>query len=204
MGRIWYPFPMSVEPHRRISIEDYLAAERQAETKSEYLDGEIFVMSGASRPHNLIALNVAASLHGQLKGRGCEAYVGDMRVLIPSASLYTYPDITVVCGEPRFEDGELDTLLNPTLLIEVLSPTTEGYDRGKKFAYYRTLVSLREYVLVAQDEVRVELFTRQEDGHWLLSEASCLDKALLFASIGCELRLADVYDRVSDLLTPSP
>lgn len=190
---------MSVEPHRRVSIEDYLAAERRAETKSEYLDGEVFAMSGASREHNLIAVNVTASVHGQLKGRACEIYAGDMRVHVPATGLYTYPDVTVVCGEPRFEDGEeVDTLLNPTLLIEVLSPTTEGYDRGKKFAHYRTLESFREYVLVAQEEVRVELFTRREDGHWLLSEASRIEETLLLASIGCELRLADVYDRVID------
>lgn len=189
---------MSVEPHRRVSIEDYLAAERRAETKSEYLDGEVFAMSGASRSHNLVALNAAAALHGQLKGRPCETYAGDMRVHIPATGLYTYPDVTVVCGEPRFDDSELDTLLNPTLLIEVLSPSTEGYDRGKKFAHYRTLESLREYVLVAQEEARVELFTRQDDGHWLLSEASRLDEAIPLASIGCELRLADVYERLSE------
>jgi Uma2 family endonuclease len=190
---------MSVEPQRRVSIEDYLAAERRAETKSEYLDGEVFAMSGASREHNLIAVNVTASVHGQLKGSACEIYAGDMRVHVPATGLYTYPDVTVVCGEPRFEDGEeVDTLLNPTLLIEVLSPTTEGCDRGKKFAHYRTLESFREYVLIAQEEVRVELFTRQEDGHWLLSEASRLEERLPLASIGCELRLADVYDRVID------
>jgi Uma2 family endonuclease len=189
---------MSAEPHRRVSIEDYLTAERRAETKSEYLDGEVFAMTGASRPHNLVVWNLSGILYGQLKARRCEAYVNDMRVLIPAAGLYTYPDITVVCGEPRFEDGELDTLLNPTLLIEVLSPTTEGYDRGRKFAHYRTLESLREYVLVAQDEVRVELFTHQDDGHWLLSEANRLEETILLASIGCELRLADVYDHVID------
>lgn len=136
---MWYLLSMSVEPNRRVCIEDYLAWERQAETKSEYLDGEVFAMTGASRPHNLITLNVAASLHGQLKGRGCEAYVGDMRVCIPAVNLYTYPDVTVVCGEPRFDDAEMDTLLNPTLVLEVLSPTTEGQyrdkNRGKKFAW---------------------------------------------------------------------
>jgi Uma2 family endonuclease len=190
---------MSDEPHRRVSVTDYLATERRAETKSEYLDGGVFAMSGASRRHNLIALNAAASVHGQLKGHPCETYAGDMRVHIPAAGLYTYPDVTVVCGEPRFDDSELDTLLNPTLLIEVLSPTTEGYDRGKKFAHYRTFDSLQEYVLVAQEEVRVELFARQVDGHWLLSEASRLDASISLASIGCELRLADVYERVSEL-----
>lgn len=187
---------MSAEPHRRVSLEDYLAAERQSETKNEYLDGEVLAMSGASREHNLIAWNLSAALHAQLRGRGCEAYVGDMRVHIPATGLYTYPDIAVVCGEPRFEDGELDTLLNPTLLVEVLSPTTEGYDRGKKSAHYRTLDSLREYLLVSQEEVRVELFTRQDDGHWLLSEASRLDETVSLGSIGCALRLAEVYERV--------
>ncbi len=187
---------MSAEPHRRISLEDYLAAERQAETKSEYLNGDVFAMSGASREHNLIVWNLSGSLYAQLRGRGCEAYVGDMRVHIPATGLYTYPDIAVVCGEPRFEDGELDTLLNPTLLIEVLSPSTEGYDRGKKAAHYRALDSLREYLLVSQEEVRVELLTRQEDGHWLLSEASRLEETVSLGSIGCTLRLADVYERV--------
>ncbi len=187
---------MSVEPHRRLSPQEYLAAERQAETRSEYLEGDVFAMSGASRRHNLIVVNVAASLHGQLKGRGCETYAGDMRIHIPATGLYTYPDVAVVCGEPRFEDSALDTLLNPTLLIEVLSPTTEGYDRGKKFAHYRTLASLREYVLVSQEEVRVEVFSRQDDGHWLLSEAGRLEEAVPLGAIGCELRLADAYDRV--------
>jgi len=188
---------MSAEPHFRVSLEGYLAAERQAETKSEYLNGDVFVMSGASRQHNLIVWNLSGALYAQLKGRGCEAYVGDMRVHVSATGLYTYPDIVVTCGEPRFEDAELDTLLNPTLLIEVLSPSTEGYDRGKKAAHYRTLDSLREYVLVSQEEVRVELLTRQEDGHWLLSEASRLEEAVTLGSIGCTLRLADVYERVA-------
>jgi len=188
---------MSAEPHRRISLDDYLAAERQAETKSEYLGGEVFAMSGASRQHNLIVWNLSGALYTQLKGRGCEAYVGDMRVHVPATGLYTYPDIVVTCGEPRFEDAELDTLLNPTLLIEVLSPSTEGYDRGKKAAHYRTLDSLREYVLVSQEEARVELLTRQEEDHWLLSEASRLEDTVTLGSIGCVLRLADVYERVA-------
>jgi Uma2 family endonuclease len=192
---------MSAEPSRRVAVVDYLAAERRAEGgKSEYLDGEVIAMSGASRAHNLIALNLAASLHDQLKGRPCETYAGDMRVHTPATGLYTYPDVVVVCGEPRFDDAALDTLLNPTLLIEVLSSSTESYDRGRKFAHYRTLESLREVVLVSQDEVRVELFTRQQHGHWLLSEASRLDEAVPLGSIGCELRLADVYDRVIDRL----
>src|SRR6185436_6437179 len=148
----------------------------------EYLNGEVLAMTGASRRHNLIVWNLSAALHAQLQWRGCEAYVGDMRVFIPAVGLYTYPDVAVACGEPRFEDTELDTLLNPTLVIEVLSATTEGYDRGKKASYYRSLDSLREYVLVSQEEVRVELFTRQQDCHWLLSEADQLDATILLGS----------------------
>lgn len=182
------------EPDSRVSLEEYLAAERQTETKSEYLNGEVFSMSGASRQHNLIVWNLAGALYPQLRGRGCEAYVGDMRVHIPETGLCTYPDIAVVCGEPRFEDEELDTLLNPTLLIEVLSPLSETYDHGA--AHYRSLDSLREYLLVSQEEIRVDLLTRQEDGRWLLSAASRLEDTVSLGSIGCTLRLADVYERV--------
>lgn len=188
---------MSAEPtRRRVTVEEYLHLERSSETRNEYLDGEIFARAGASRRHNLIAVNVAATLHGQLRGRPCEVYPGDMRLHIPATGLYTYPDVTGVCGEPRFEDAELDTLLNPTLVIEILSPTTEGYDRGKKFAHYRTIESLREVVLISQEEPRVESFSHQADGHWVLSEAVRLDETVALASIGCELRLADVYERV--------
>lgn len=188
---------MAVEPQRRLSPEQYLALERASGTKSEYVDGEMVAMTGASRRHNLLTLNVASALHGQLRGRPCEAYKGDMRLRIPATGLYTYPDVVVVCGEPELEDAELDTLLNPTLVVEVLSPTTESYDRGKKFAHYRMLPSLREYVLVAQDEVRIELFSRQADGQWVLSEADRLDARLALSSIGCELVLADVYERLA-------
>ncbi len=187
---------MSAEPHRKVRLEDYLAAERRSETRSEYLNGEVLAMTGASRRHNLIVWSLAGALYSQLRGRGCEAYVADMRVFIPAVGLYTYPDIAVACGEPRFEDSELDTLLNPTLIIEVLSATTEGYDRGRKSSYYRSLDSLQEYVLVSQEEVRVELYTCQEDGHWLLSEADRLEASVDLVSIGCTLRLAEVYERV--------
>jgi Uma2 family endonuclease len=178
----------------RLTPEEYLAQERRAEWKSEYLDGEVFAMVCASRRHNVISLNVASSLLAQVRGRGCEVYASDMRVRIPATNLYTYPDVTVVCGRPSFDDGELDTLLNPKLIVEVLSATTEGYDRGKKFAHYRTLESLAEYVLITQEEVRVERFSRQPDGLWVLAEADRMEDILPLPSIGCELRLADVYD----------
>jgi len=188
---------MATEPKAHFSPEDYLAFERQSELKSEYVGGEIVAMTGASRRHNLIAGNLFANLHSQLKGsKGCEVYANDMRVRVPAADLYTYPDVVVTCGEPRFEDGELDTLLNPVLIAEVLSKSTESYDRGNKFASYRTLPSFAEYLILAQDRVHVEHSVRQPDGGWLLTETSDLQSSLVLPSIGCTLPLADVYDRV--------
>jgi len=187
---------MSSLPKQRFTPEQYLALEREAEYKSEYYDGEIFAMSGASRAHILVTVNIATQLNLQLKGRPCETYVGDMRVKVSPTGLYTYPDIVVVCGEPVFEDGQADTLVNPTVLIEVLSPTSEDNDRGRKFGHYRRIESLEEYIVIAQDEPRVEQFVRQAEGHWLLSEASGLEQTLLLPSISGTLSLADVYDRV--------
>jgi len=180
-----------------ISPEEYLRRERQAEYKSEYLNGEIFAMSGASERHNLIAGNMFGELRQQLKGQPCRAYTSDMRVKVPSMGFYTYPDVAVVCGEPEFEDSEVDTLLNPAVLIEVLSRTTERYDRIAKTTYYRTIDSLTEHLLVAQDEVRVEQYVRQADGQWLMLEFLTLDTSLTVTSSGCELRLSDVYDRIT-------
>jgi Uma2 family endonuclease len=187
---------MASEPHRRVPIEEYLALERRSETKSEYLNGEIFAMTGASRKHNIIAGNVFAELHGQLKGRGCEVYTNDMRVWIPAVDLFTYPDVVVACGQPDFTDAEIDTLLNPTLIVEVLSPSTESYDRGIKFAYYRTLPSLAEYLILAQGRVYAEHWVRQGGGGWLLTETDRREDVLELPSTGCMLALADVYDRV--------
>jgi Uma2 family endonuclease len=187
---------MSSLPKVRFTSEQYLALERQAEYKSEFLGGEIFAMAGASREHNLIAGNVFAALHAQLRGRPCETYASDMRVKVTASGLYTYPDVVVACGEPRFEDAHGDTLLNPTLVVEVLSTSTEAYDRGDKFADYRLLESLAEYVLIAQDRHRVERFTRQPDGQWLFSEARHLGGAISLGSIDCQLALDEVYDRV--------
>src|SRR5437868_398630 len=146
-----------------ISPEEYLRLERQAEYKSEYLNGEIFAMTGASRKHNLIGTNLVVSFAQQLKGKPCEVYPGEMRVKVRTTGLYTYPDVVIVCGEPKFEDDEIDTLLNPTVLIEILSTSTERYDRIAKTSYYRTLDSLTEHLLVAQHEHRIEQYVRQED-----------------------------------------
>lgn len=179
-----------------ITAADYLALERQAETKSEYLNGRIYAMSGASRSHNRITFNLARRIGNQLGGRRCEGYVNDMRVKVSPTGLYTYPDVVVVCGEPRFEDQHVDTLLNPTVIIEVLSDSTEGYDRGEKFAHYRALPSLSDYLLVAQDQPLIEHYQRQPDGRWLYSATDGLEAEVEIANIGCMLRLAEVYERV--------
>ncbi|MDQ3928343.1 MAG: Uma2 family endonuclease [Chloroflexota bacterium] len=182
----------------RYTPEEYLALERRAEYKSEYINGRIYAMSGASREHNLIAGNIFAEIRTQLKGKPCEVYVSDMRVKVSATGMYTYPDVVAICGEPRFEDRQVDTLTNPTMIVEVLSPSTEGYDRGEKFAHYRRLLSLRDYVLVAQDKMRVEHFVRLDDtsGQWVLTEIGDPAGILHLSSIGCELSLRDIYDRV--------
>jgi Uma2 family endonuclease len=160
---------MSVVLKPRYTPEQYLDIERAADYKSEYFDGEIFAMAGASEEHNTITFNLSGALVPQLRGTGCRGYAGDMRVKVDASGLYTYPDVVVVCGERHFTDDHLDTLTNPTLIVEVLSPSTEGYDRGQKFANYRRIPSLETYVLVAQDRAHIEKFERRPDGQWLLS-----------------------------------
>jgi Uma2 family endonuclease len=180
---------------KRYTPEEYLALERKAEVKSEYFNGFITAMSGASRKHNLVAGNLYAEIHHQLRNRPCEAYMGDMRVRTSPTGLYTYPDVVVVCGEPVFLDDELDTLLNPTLVVEVLSRSTEEYDRGGKFEQYRTLKSLKEYVLVAQDQVLVERRTKQ-GRKWTTTEYRSIEQTLVLESIGCAIPLREVYAKV--------
>ena len=184
---------MAAKPQGLLSREDYLALERHGEGKHEYLDGERVAMVGASFRHNLIQTRVMASLYQQLRGRPCEVTPSDLRVAIGALGVYTYPDITVVCGEPQFEDAEQDTLLNPTLLVEILSPSTESYDRGEKFERYRLIPSFREYLLIAQDRPLVEHYLRQPDNRWLLATFEQLDDVIALDSIGCTLALADVY-----------
>jgi Uma2 family endonuclease len=177
------------------TLEEYLALERTSPLRHEYYNGSIFAMSGASREHNLIALNLGSELRAHLRDRPCETYVSDMRVLVARTGLYTYPDVAVVCGERQLQNDDVATLLNPTVLFEVLSPTTEAYDRGKKSAHYRRLESLQEYVLVAQDEVRVERYTRRGD-EWLLTELSDINDELQLVSINCVLTLREIYARI--------
>jgi Uma2 family endonuclease len=187
---------MPLQHKSRLTPEEYLIIEREAECKSEYFAGEIFAMAGASERHVSIVANTMYLLIGQLKGRPCKAYSNDMRLNVSPTGLYTYPDIIVVCGDLLFVDEQRDTLLNPTVLIEVLSESTEAYDRGKKFAHYRTLPSLSDYLLIAQDQPRIEHFVRQPDNRWLFSASDHLQDVVEIASIECELPLTDVYDKV--------
>lgn len=187
---------MSHQAKTYITPEEYLSLERQAEYKSEYYDGEMFAITGASRKHNLIAVNIVAELRNQLKGRACEAYSSDMRVHVPATNLYTYPDVVVVCGEPQVEDEYVDTLLNPTLIVEVLSKSTEDYDRGRNFRHYRSIPSFAEYLLVAQDEYRVEQLTKQTATRWLLSEFRSPEDVIQLESIRCSLSLKEIYNKV--------
>jgi Uma2 family endonuclease len=175
--------------------QEYLALERRAEFKSEYLNGVIVAMAGASREHILITGNISQEIRNKLRHRPCETYSSDMRVLVNRTGLYTYPDVIVVCGEPRFEDKVVDTLLNPTVIVEVFSPKTESYDRGKKFGHYRRLESLEEYVLVAQDEVLVERYLRRGD-EWALTELRHVDDTLSLTSIDCHVPLREIYARI--------
>jgi len=183
---------------QRLTPAEYLEIERAAEFKSEFFAGEMFAMAGASPPHVLITSNVNRELGTQFKNRPCRVYSSDLRVKVSATGLYTYPDVVVVCGEQRFDDERGDTLLNPTLIVEVLSPTTETYDRGEKFDHYSQLESLQEYVMIAQDRPRVERYVRQPGGQdWLLTVVRHAQGSISLPSIGCELSLAEVYDRVA-------
>lgn len=188
---------MALNPQPRYGFEDWLADERaRPEGRTEYVAGEIFAMVGASEPHNLIVGNILASLHGQMKGRPCRVYANDLRVRIEAADACCYPDVLVVCGEVRFQDGRRDVVLNPVLIVEVLSPSTEAYDRGDKFALYRHLPSLRAYLLVSQRRMHAELYTRGADGRWQLSDHDDPGDPIPLEALECALSLAEVYDKV--------
>ena len=178
--------------------EEYLALERKATLKSEYINGEIFAMSGASLAHTRITADIVTELNNQLRGQGCEVISNDMRVKTGPKGAYFYPDIVVFCGEPQVEDNMFDTLLNPILVVEVLSPSTEAFDRCEKFRHYQELASLREYILVSQDRIRVEHY-RLTQTQWVQTEFRAPEDVLPLASIGCELSLADIYRRVPEV-----
>ena len=180
--------------------EQYLEMDRKAELRSEYVNGEILAMAGASRVHNRITLNAGSMLTALLRGSPCEPFTNDLRVAV-SPTRYAYPDVVVACGGPQFIDGQLDTLLNPTVIMEVLSPTTAGDDRSWKFAHYRRLETLSDYVMLSQFQPFIEHYTRQET-QWVLTEVAGLDAVLRLTSIGCDLPLTAIYERVEFVLDP--
>jgi len=182
---------------QKMSPDEFLLFERAADERHEYRDGDVVAMSGAKRNHNKVSTNLSGLLWQHLKGMDCENYSNDMRVWVPKSRLYTYPDIVVVCGEPEFIDDEFDTLLNPVLIIEILSDSTESYDRGEKFQSYRSIPTLREYILVAQYRPQIEKYVKHGDGFWMLSEAAGLENSIELESINYNLSLAEVYDKVN-------
>jgi Uma2 family endonuclease len=185
------------QPKLYFSPEDYLAFERTAQTRHEYLDGQIYAMAGGSPPHNAICFNATVTIGSQIKGRNCRGYTADQKVRTDPQDLFSYPDITIVCGEPKFHDEHKDVILNPTVIIEVLSPATEDYDRSEKFARYRTLASLRDYVLIAQAKPCIEHFMRQKGKRqWLYNVETELTGSIWIESIRCDLKLADVYELI--------
>ena len=190
---------MSTQPKPYLTPQQYLEIERAAEYKSEYFNGEMFAMSGGSLSHSRIAGDVFALLHAQLRGRRCEIAGSDLRLQVSPEGLYTYPDIVVFCGKPQFADDRTDTITDATVIIEVLSPSTENYDRGFKFEQYRRLQSLQDYIVIAQDRVHVEHSTRQGgalgDG-WMLRETSDRNAVIDLPSIECSFRVGEAYTRV--------
>jgi Uma2 family endonuclease len=187
---------MATAPQYRYTVQEYLALERRSDTKHAFFRGEIFAMAGGTVPHAVIAVNVGGELRARLKRGPCRVYSSDMRLKVAATGLYTYPDVMVVCGDPQLADGQEDMIENPKVIVEVLSPSTEDYDRGGKFEHYRAIATLTDYVLVAQDVRRVEHRSRQADGKWRTVEATG-SKVIRLESIDCELPLDEIYDKVN-------
>jgi Uma2 family endonuclease len=187
---------MTAQRKPYLTEQEYMVFERDSMTKHEYYDGQIYAMAGASRIHNLIVGNTLAALHGQLRRTPCQIFPNDMRVKVQKTGLHTYPDLVILCGAPHFTDDALDTLLNPLVLIEILSPSTERYDRGLKFQHYRTIATLQAYILIAQDQQQIEQYTKQANGQWVLQEATSSEASITIAAIQSTLVLADVYEKV--------
>ncbi len=195
---------MTAVPKAKLTVAEYLAIERRAEFKSEFYDGEMFAMAGASREHNRVTENLSIELGGRLRGGPCQSFSRDLRVRIKRTGLYCYPDLVIVCGEPEYAEEDKDTLVNPRVVFEVLSPSTERYDRTTKFRHYKQLPSVEEYVLVAQDEPWCERFVRQADGSWAQVEFAGLEAVLELKSVPVAVPLADVYARVTFPPAPPP
>jgi Uma2 family endonuclease len=179
-----------------ITQEEYLDAERVSLDKHEYFQGEIFAMSGASIPHNIVFRNTFLDLGNKLKGKSCEPFGSDLRIHIPESTLYTYPDLSIICGEIETTDANFDTATNPTVIIEILSKSTRGYDKGDKFALYRQIKSLQEYLLIDSERVLVEKYIRNKDESWQLNEYRNLELTFDLASVKVVLQLSDIYEGV--------
>jgi len=192
----------STEPVRRLTETEYLSVERAAEFKSEFFDGEMFAMAGGTPQHSRIATNLAREFGNRLERSQCVPYNSDLRIKVEPTGLFTYPDLSVICGPLQFAAGTEDTMVNPTVLVEVLSDSTEAYDRGKKFEHYRQIPALKEYLVVSQKEPRIEQFVRQADGRWLLNEATGLKATLAIPSLGISLSLAEVFAKVDFVAGP--
>lgn len=187
---------MSTQKIEKLTPEEYLNIERNAEFKSEYYNGEMFALAGASYVHNRITRNISKALGLQLKGKDCEEFQSDLKIKEQISGLFTYPDVVVICGEPEFYDDEKDVVVNPTVIMEVLSKSTETYDRGFKFELYRRIDTLKDYFMVSQDKISIEYYTRNDDDSWILKEYKDLNQSIEIKSTGCILELKDVYYKV--------
>lgn len=181
----------------RMTEAEYLDFERTSEIRHEFLNDEVFAMSGASWEHNRISMSTSSSLYAQLRGKSCLVNPSDQRVKVTATGLFTYPDISVICGDPIFAGNVFDTIVNPIVIIEILSKSTEAYDRGDKFQHYREIETLKDYILISQDKPRIEGYTKQKNGKWVLSDAIGLEAIFGIPSIACKLPLADVYEHVT-------
>jgi Uma2 family endonuclease len=186
----------------RLTEAEYVEIERAAEFKSEFFDGEMFAMAGGTPQHSLIGANLVGEFRNRLKDKACAAYNADLRIKVEATGLYTYPDLSVLCGPLKFAPGADDTVVNPSVLVEVLSDSTEAYDRGRKFEHYRKIPTLREYLLVSQKGPRIEQFIRQSDEHWLMIEAAGLEKSLALPSLQITVSLAEIFLKVEFVAGP--
>jgi len=194
---------MSAVPKPKLlTPEEYLAIEEKAEFKSEYYQGEMFAMAGASKDHNLLNENLSGELHAKLKGSGCRSMSRDQRLRVNPTGLYTYPDLVIVCGPRLYDPRNKDTLLNPNVVFEILSPSTEAYDRGSKFRQYQQVASIREIVLVSQDAMVVDVFERQADDRWMLTTFAGADASMKLATVPVIVPLADIYRDVEFAFPP--
>jgi Uma2 family endonuclease len=188
---------MTAQPNQAMTVEEYLAFEETSSIKHEYFAGHIIALAGGNEAHSIISSNINALLHTQLRQRPCTVYTSDMKVRAEQPRKYMYPDISIVCGQPRYEDSKRRVLLNPTVVIEVLSASTERFDRGVKFQWYRSMASIQEYILVSQDTKYIDQYHRQSDNLWSLSSVSGETDALHLSSINCTLTIEDIYEKVN-------